>query len=81
MTDGTPVKWNHASTLPADVMAVLVASECPWLQVVSELAYTLASMLAGCEDDAELRLAVGEALAGTLLETARTGRVPGVTVQ
>jgi hypothetical protein len=79
--DGIPANWNHASTLPDDVLAVVLAAGCPWLQVVSELAFTLAAMLAGCEDDAEMRLAVGEALAAKLLETARTGRMPGTALQ
>jgi hypothetical protein len=80
MSDAFPPDWNHASTLPAAVMGVLVASECPWVQVVTELGFTLASVLAGCEDD-EYRRAVGEAMVGRLLEVARTGRLPGETVQ
>jgi hypothetical protein len=80
MSDELPTHWNHGSTLPDDMLAVILASECPWLQVVSALTFTLAAMLADCEDDA-MRVAAGETVTAALLETARTGRIPGWTLQ
>ncbi len=81
MSDPFPSDWDHTSTLPADLVAVVVASEVGWLQAVTHLGFVLASVLAGCEDEPEYRQAVGETLAKGVLEAARTGRIMGETVQ
>ena len=80
ITVDLPAGWNRDATLADDVLAAVQDADCCWLQVVTELGFVLAALLLGQENEA-MRVAVAEALAGKLLETARSGQMPGVVLQ
>jgi hypothetical protein len=75
-----PSDWNPDYDLTDGVRQVLLAADCGWLQAVTQLAFCVGSLLAACEDT-EMREAVGEVLAAKLVEVARTGVLPGETMQ
>jgi hypothetical protein len=81
MTEVTlPDGWVRDSNIPDDVLDVLVAANCPWLQAITETAFVLASVLIA-EADADFRVAVAETIGERLLDAARTGRIPGQVMQ
>jgi hypothetical protein len=75
-----PDGWDCDSSIPDDVLDVLVAANCPWLQAITEVAYVLAQMLLA-EEDADYRVAVAQTIGEGLLKAARTGMIPGEVVQ
>ena len=75
-----PDGWVRDSSIPDDVLDVLVAANCPWLQAITEVSFVLASMLIA-EEDADYRVAVAQTIGEGLLKAARTGRIPGEVVQ
>ena len=75
-----PDGWDRDSNIPDDVLDVLVAANCPWLQAITEVAFVLAQMLVA-EEDADYRVAVAETIGEGLLKAARTGRIPGEVMQ
>ena len=75
-----PDGWDRDSSIPDDVLAVLVEANCPWLQAITEVAYVLAQMLLA-EEDADYRVAVAQTIGEGLLKAARTGMIPGEVMQ
>jgi hypothetical protein len=73
--------WNHDSELPKLVGDALLASDCGWFQAVIETGFVLASLLLGEQDNVELRVGIAETIAAKLIETAKTGRLPGEFLQ
>jgi hypothetical protein len=75
-----PDGWDRDSSIPDDVLDVLVAANCPWLQAITEVSFVLANMLLA-EEDADYRVAVAQTIGEGLLKAARTGMIPGEVVQ
>jgi len=80
MTITLPTGWQSDSTLPEELLGVLMASEMPWLQVVTETCFVVARLLLA-EEDTEFRVAVAETIGAKLIETARSGRIAGEVMQ
>jgi hypothetical protein len=81
MTDRYPEGWNHESELPKLIGVALDAADCGWFQAVIETGFVLAQVLLLEEDNVPLRVAIAETIAAKLIETAKTGRIPGEFMQ
>ena len=75
-----PEGWNHDSKLCSQLGAAMANADCGYLHAVTQLGFVLAAMLLGCEHEA-FRVTLAEVMAEKLLETARTGRIPGAVLE
>jgi hypothetical protein len=75
-------QWNHQSQLVSELGHVLTRAQDDhgWLQVTINVGFVLGALIAGCESR-EVREALAEAIVERLMETARTGQMPGMVLQ
>lgn len=74
-----PIGWVN-NTLIRDVLAALEATDRSWEECCAALASCLTGIVVSY-DDAEARERMAKVIGRRLAEAARTGRMPGETVQ